>query len=110
MSASNEVESIQGLDALQQRLAEISANDPMGLVKSLVTEDYFKQLMDAGNNLPGHPVPPGDSWPVTLNIALGSMGEVFVDRPVIGIHALDLVWGLGTLHCLTQQQPSATAG
>jgi len=42
--------------------------------------------------------------------ALGIMGEVFVDRPVIGIHALDLVWGLGTLHCLTQQQPSATAG
>jgi len=29
---------------------------------------------------------------------------------VIGIHAVDLVWGLGTLHCLTQQQPSGTAG
>ena len=42
--------------------------------------------------------------------ALGIMGEVFVDRPVVGIHALDRVWGLGTLHCLTQQQPSATAG
>jgi agmatine deiminase len=24
---------------------------------------------------------------------------------VVGIHAVDLVWGLGTLHCLTQQQP-----
>jgi len=24
----------------------------------------------------------------------------------VGIHAVDLVWGLGTLHCLTQQQPS----
>jgi agmatine deiminase len=43
-------------------------------------------------------------------VALGIMSEVFVDRPVVGIHALDLVWGLGTLHCLTQQQPSATAG
>jgi agmatine deiminase len=40
--------------------------------------------------------------------ALAIMGEVFADRPVIGIHALDLVWGLGTLHCLTQQQPLAT--
>jgi agmatine deiminase len=38
--------------------------------------------------------------------ALGILGEVFVDRPVIGIHALDLVWGLGTLHCLTQQEPT----
>jgi agmatine deiminase len=24
---------------------------------------------------------------------------------VVGIHALDLVWGLGTLHCMTQQEP-----
>ena len=35
-----------------------------------------------------------------------SLGEVFTDRPVVGIHAVDLVWGLGTLHCLTQQEPS----
>jgi agmatine deiminase len=38
--------------------------------------------------------------------ALGLLGELFTDRPVIGIHAVDLVWGLGTLHCLTQQQPA----
>jgi agmatine deiminase len=30
------------------------------------------------------------------------------DRPVVGIHAVDLVWGLGTLHCLSQQQPAKT--
>ncbi len=33
-------------------------------------------------------------------------GTSFRDRPVVGIHAVDLVWGLGTLHCLTQQQPA----
>jgi agmatine deiminase len=38
--------------------------------------------------------------------ALGLLGELFTDRPVVGIHAVDLVWGLGTLHCLTQQQPA----
>jgi agmatine deiminase len=38
-------------------------------------------------------------------VALGILAEFFRDRPVIGIHAVDLVWGLGTLHCLTQQQP-----
>ena len=26
--------------------------------------------------------------------------------PVVGIHAVDLVWGLGTIHCLTRQQPA----
>ena len=39
------------------------------------------------------------------NKALGIIGEVISDRPVIGIHAVDLVWGLGTLHCLTHEQP-----
>ena len=37
-------------------------------------------------------------------LALGILSECF-DRPVIGIHAVDLVWGLGTIHCLTRQEP-----
>lgn len=39
-------------------------------------------------------------------IALGILAEFFSEREVIGIHAVDLVWGLGTLHCLSQQQPA----
>jgi agmatine deiminase len=42
-------------------------------------------------------------------IALNTLAEVFPDREVIGIHCVDLVWGLGTLHCMTQQQPAALA-
>jgi len=38
--------------------------------------------------------------------ALGILGEVFPGRTVVGIHAVDLVLGFGTLHCLTQQQPA----
>ena len=38
--------------------------------------------------------------------ALGILSELFPERMVTGIHAVDLVLGLGTLHCLTQQQPS----
>jgi len=38
-------------------------------------------------------------------VALGILGELFRDRPVVGIHAVDLVLGFGSLHCLTQQQP-----
>jgi agmatine deiminase len=40
-------------------------------------------------------------------IALGILAELFPTRKVVGIHAVDLVWGLGTLHCLTQQEPLA---
>ena len=39
-------------------------------------------------------------------VALGILSELFTDRPVVGIHAVDLVLGNGTLHCLTQQQPA----
>jgi agmatine deiminase len=39
-------------------------------------------------------------------VALGVLGELFKDRIVVGIHAVDLVLGQGTLHCLTQQQPA----
>jgi len=38
--------------------------------------------------------------------ALGILGELFKDRSVVGIHAVDLVLGFGTLHCLSQQQPA----
>ena len=38
--------------------------------------------------------------------ALGILAELITDRPVVGIHSVDLVLGFGTLHCLTQQQPA----
>jgi agmatine deiminase len=39
-------------------------------------------------------------------VALNILAAAFPDREVIGIHSVDLVWGLGTLHCMTQQQPA----
>jgi agmatine deiminase len=39
--------------------------------------------------------------------ALGILADLFPGRTVVGVHAVDLVWGLGTLHCLTQQLPQA---
>ena len=40
-------------------------------------------------------------------VALAVLAECFPGREVCGIHSVDLVWGLGTLHCLTQQEPAA---
>lgn len=39
-------------------------------------------------------------------LALNIIAEAMPKHEVIGIHALDLVWGLGTIHCLTQQEPA----
>jgi agmatine deiminase len=39
-------------------------------------------------------------------IALDTLQRVFPDRRVVGIDCEPLVWGMGTIHCVTQQQPS----
>ncbi len=39
-------------------------------------------------------------------IALNTLAESFPDRKVVGIHCGDFIWGLGALHCMTQQEPA----
>ena len=39
-------------------------------------------------------------------VALGILSDCFPDREIVGIHCVDFVWGLGTLHCATQQEPA----
>ena len=39
-------------------------------------------------------------------IALNTLAELFPTREIVPIYSGDLVWGLGTLHCMTQQQPA----
>jgi agmatine deiminase len=38
--------------------------------------------------------------------ALNIIADCFPDRTVVGIHSVDLIWGLGALHCMTQQEPA----
>jgi agmatine deiminase len=39
-------------------------------------------------------------------IALNTLAECFPDRTITGIHCTDFIWGLGALHCCTQQEPA----
>lgn len=39
--------------------------------------------------------------------ALDILASLFPTREVIGVHCVDFIWGLGALHCMTQQQPAA---
>ena len=40
-------------------------------------------------------------------VALNKLAELFPERKVVGIACRDLVLGLGTIHCMTQQQSAA---
>jgi len=37
--------------------------------------------------------------------ALATLARLFPGRQVVGVHCVDLVWGLGTLHCMTHEEP-----
>jgi agmatine deiminase len=39
-------------------------------------------------------------------LALTTLAGLFPDREVVGINCTELIWGLGALHCMTQQQPA----
>lgn len=39
-------------------------------------------------------------------VALEILGRLFPGREVIGLRAVDLIWGLGAYHCLSQQEPA----
>ena len=75
--------------------SEVATDDLRVVVEQMQEEAYFagERVFDIND--------PSD------RIALGILAEAFPARPVIGIHAVDLVWGFGTLHCLTHEQPVA---
>src|SRR5262245_14960182 len=43
-------------------------------------------------------------------VALNTLAELFPKRQVVGIHCGDFIWGLGAIHCMTQQQPAEGSG
>ena len=41
--------------------------------------------------------------------ALNILADLFPDREIVGIHCGDFIWGLGAIHCMTQQQPASNS-
>jgi len=95
------------------RRLELAGGDA-GTLK-VVTLPYPRPVMMNGERLPASYanfyIANGVVLVPTFNdpndrIALNILADQLPDRQVVGIHAVDLVWGLGTLHCLTQQEPA----
>jgi agmatine deiminase len=97
-----------------RRLKAVAAKRPL----NIITIPFPRPVMMNGERLPASYanfyVANGAVLVPTFNdpndrVALNGIAEAFPGRTTIGIHAVDLVWGLGTLHCLTQQQPAGGA-
>jgi agmatine deiminase len=92
------------------------ATDSQGAPVRVVTLPYPRAVMMEGTRLPASyanfyiannvVIVPTFNDP-NDRVALNILAELMPYRQIIGINAVDLVWGLGTLHCLTQQQPAA---
>lgn len=94
-----------------RRLEEASARSPLRIVKL----PYPRPVIMDGERLPASYANFYIANNVVIvptfndkydRVALSILSSLFPGRSVVGIHAVDLVWGFGTLHCLTQQQPA----
>jgi len=103
-------------EALQENLAILeSSTDQNGNALRVITLPMPQPVHFAGQRLPAsyanfyianNLVIVPTFTDANDRVALNIIAELFPDREVIGIPCRDLVLGLGTLHCMTQQQPA----
>lgn len=100
-----------------RRLEGISGSDGVGPLR-IVTLPFPRPVVMKGERLPASYANFYIANRVVLvptfndpndRVALNTIAELMPSHRVVGIHAVDLVWGLGTLHCLTQQEPYSVA-
>jgi len=79
LNASNEVERMEGVDELVNRLTSGAQADALAPLKSMFSEGYFKQMMSQDRFLPPKAVQPGDTWPVQIEFPMATMGTMVMD-------------------------------
>jgi hypothetical protein len=79
LDATNGVERIEGVDEMMSRLQAGATPADLAPLKSIYTEGYFKQLMQANQYMPSKAVQPGDTWPVQIEVPVGMMGNLVLN-------------------------------
>ena len=76
LDATNGVERVEGVDDMMSRLQAGATPADLAPLKSMFTEGYFKQLMQANQYMPSKPVQPGDTWPIQIEVPMGMIGNL----------------------------------
>ena len=79
LDASNNVERLEGMDDLVDRLSTSKQDPATASLKSMFNAGYFKQMMSANRFLPSKPVQPGDAWPVHMELPMTGLGTIMLD-------------------------------
>jgi serine/threonine protein kinase len=83
LNASNEVERMEGVDELKQRLSSGASTNASAFSRIPYGEVYLKQMMNGLHlYLPPKAVQPGDTWPFQMEIAMSPLGTVSLDYTV----------------------------
>jgi len=91
-----------------------AARDPNGKPFTVIELPMPKPLIFEGQRLPAsyanflianHLVLVPTFNDANDRVALNILAEAMPKHYIIGIHSVDLVWGLGTIHCMSQQEP-----
>jgi hypothetical protein len=79
MDASNQVERIEGVDALMSRLGSGGTADAAAGIKSMFSDGYLKQMVGSSLLLPPNPVQSGDTWTKHIEMGMGAYGNMVMD-------------------------------
>jgi hypothetical protein len=79
LDASNRVEKVEGVQAFRDRISAQAPPQVRTVFSTMLSDEYFKQMMSYGQSLPAKAVNPGESWPVQTEIALGPLGFMVLD-------------------------------
>ena len=79
LNASNEVERLEGIDEMVNRLTSGAQGSAMAPIKSMFNEGYFKQLMSQNRFMPTNAVQIGDTWPVHTEFPMAPLGVMVMD-------------------------------
>ncbi len=111
---SNDDNHLRSLDNLR-RLELASVNPAIGPIR-IIELPFPRAVVMNGERLPASYanfyIANGVVLVPTFNdpqdrVALTILADAMPRHRIVGVHAVDLVWGLGTLHCLTQQEPAS---
>jgi len=79
LDASNNVERIEGVNELMDRLSAGTPAAELAPLKTMFSESYFRQMMSSSRFMPPKAVSPGDSWPVQLEFPMEALGTMELD-------------------------------
>ena len=82
LDASNNVERVEGVDEMMNRMSAGAPPGGMASLKSMMSESYFKQMMSSSRFLPPNAVSPGDSWPVQMEVSAEPLGTLVMDYTI----------------------------